>query len=277
MISTIDSLLRDISHRLAIAGIDSYQRETELILSSVLQLQRFELYLQKTNFVTAAQQEEIYEITSRRCFHEPLQYILGNAPFLDLDIQVSPAVLIPRFETELLVDIISKMRITPLRILDVCTGSGVLAIALAKLFPQAEVIASDISESALLIAIKNAIANHVKIQFIKSNLFDEIQGSYDLIVSNPPYISEKEYQILAKEVKDYEPKIALVAPEDGLFFYRVILEQIRSYLSPMGSLFFEIGADQSESISLLAKKNNFRNLAVYQDLSGRDRFLHIQQ
>ena len=207
---------------------------------------------------------------------KPVQYIVGNVDFYDINLLVNENVLIPRFETETLVEKTinySKQFNKPIEILDIGTGSGAIAITLAKHL-NSKVIATDISEKALEIAKQNAKRNNVKINFKQSNLFDNIQGKFDIIISNPPYISKDE--IIDPLVKNNEPHLALYADENGLYYYRKILENIKPFLKEKSLIAFEIGMTQSKAITTIAK-SYFPNLKITteQDLTGKDRYVFI--
>lgn len=207
---------------------------------------------------------------------KPVQYIVGNVDFYDINLLVNENVLIPRFETETLVEKTinySKQFNKPIEILDIGTGSGAIAITLAKHL-NSKVIATDISEKALEIAKQNAKRNNVKINFKQSNLFDNIQGKFDIIISNPPYISKDE--IIDPIVKNNEPHIALYADENGTYFYRKILENIKPFLKEKSLIAFEIGMTQSKAITAIAK-SSFPNskITTEQDLTGKNRYIFI--
>ena len=206
----------------------------------------------------------------------PLSHLVGFDYFYDRKFKVTKDVLSPRMETEELIykvlEYIKKSKKDSFRILDLCTGSGIIAITLKKEIVEkyTEIVASDISEKALSIAIENANNNNANITFIKSDLFDNISGKFDLIISNPPYISYKDKIIIKDSVLNYDPHLALFAEEDGIYFYRKIIENAVHYLSKDGVIFFEIGYDQKEKIFELGKINNFIT-TVYKDINDRDR------
>lgn len=210
----------------------------------------------------------------------PLSHLVGFDYFYDRKFKVTKDVLSPRMETEELIykvlEYIKKSKKDSFRILDLCTGSGIIAITLKKEIVEkyTEIVASDISEKALSIAIENANNNNANITFIKSNLFDNISGKFDLIISNPPYISYKDKIIIKDSVLNYDPHLALFAEEDGIYFYRKIIENAVHYLSKDGVIFFEIGYDQKEKIFELGKINNFIT-TVYKDINDRDRIAKL--
>ena len=210
----------------------------------------------------------------------PLSHLVGFDYFYDRKFKVTRDVLSPRIETEELIykvlEYIKKSKKDSFKILDLCTGSGIIAITLKKEIVEkyTEVVASDISEKALSIAIENANNNNANITFIKSDLFDNISGKFDLIISNPPYISYKDKITIKDSVLNYDPHLALFAEEDGIYFYRKIIENAVHYLSKDGVIFFEIGYDQKEKILELGKNNNFIT-TVYKDINDRDRIAKL--
>lgn len=210
----------------------------------------------------------------------PLSHLVGFDYFYDRKFKVTRDVLSPRMETEELIykvlEYIKKSKKDSFRILDLCTGSGIIAITLKKEIVEkyTEIVASDISEKALSIAIENANNNNANITFIKSDLFDNISGKFDLIISNPPYISYKDKITIKDNVLKYDPHLALFAEEDGIYFYRKIIENAVHYLSKDGVIFFEIGYDQKEKIFELGKNNNFIT-TVYKDINDRDRIAKL--
>jgi release factor glutamine methyltransferase len=211
----------------------------------------------------------------------PIQYLLGKTSFYGLDFEVNPAVLIPRPETEELVDwIISYDQIhkstNPLRILDIGTGSGCIAISLAKNILNAQVYAIDVSEKALATAQKNAEINNVKVAFLEKNILetDDLEQQFDIIVSNPPYVRELEKQEIKKNVLDNEPHLALfVEDNDALVFYRKIAELAQKNLLPNGQLFFEINQYLGKEMMELLKKMGFKNIELRKDIYGNDRMI----
>ena len=210
----------------------------------------------------------------------PLSHLVGFDYFYDRKFKVTRDVLSPRIETEELIykvlEYIKKSKKDSFKILDLCTGSGIIAITLKKEIVEkyTEIVASDISEKALSIAIENANNNNANITFIKSDLFDNISGKFDLIISNPPYISYKDKITIKDNVLNYDPHLALFAEEDGIYFYRKIIENAVHYLSKDGVIFFEIGYDQKEKILELGKNNNFIT-TVYKDINDRDRIAKL--
>lgn len=255
--------------------ITSPKQNAENIISHVMQMNRLDIYLHLEKKISENQFEEILEIVSRREKHEPLQYILGKTEFYGYKIKVSNSVLIPRPETELLVEKIIQEEKNIYSILDIGTGSGAIVIALANNLNNIKIDATDISIIALREAKQNAELNNVEINFFRSDIFENVTNKYDLIISNPPYISLAEYELLPKEIKEYEPKSALQAENNGLYFYEKILQNAKEYLTELGKIYFEIGYDQAEKITKIAKENGFSNIQVFKDLNGFDRIIRI--
>ena len=241
-----------------------------------------EQFSNKLSEELSVEQENRYFYLINKNINEdtPLSHLVGFDYFYDRKFKVTKDVLSPRMETEELIykvlEHIKKSKKDSFRILDLCTGSGIIAITLKKEIVEkyTEIVASDISEKALSIAIENANNNNANITFIKSDLFDNISGKFDLIISNPPYISYKDKITIKDSVLNYDPHLALFAEEDGIYFYRKIIENAVHYLSKDGVIFFEIGYDQKEKIFELGKNNNFIT-TVYKDINDRDRIAKL--
>ena len=206
----------------------------------------------------------------------PLSHLVGFEYFYDRKFKVTSDVLSPRMETEELVykviDYIRKNNLTNIKILDLCTGSGIIGITLKKELEEFDVkiLASDISSRALTVAKENASSLKADISFVESDLFSNIQDKFDIIVSNPPYIAHDDKKTIKENVLNYDPHLALFAGEEGMYFYRNIIEKSRPYLNEKGIMFFEIGYDQKEKIITLGENNRFETV-VYKDINGRDR------
>lgn len=272
---TIQELLDWLIAQLGKSEITSPKQNAETIISHVLQMKRLDIYLHLEKEISDVQFNTVLKISARRKKHEPLQYILGETEFYGYKIKVSNNVLIPRPETELLVEKIIDNEKNVRNILDIGTGSGAIAIALARNLNDIKIDAVDISETALKIAKQNTQLNNVEINFFQSDIFENVTGKYDLIISNPPYISQTEYELLPKEIKDHEPKSALQADNNGLYFYNKILQNAKEYLTESGKIYFEIGYDQAKKITGIAKENGFSNIQVFKDLNGFDRIMRI--
>ncbi|MDD4894682.1 MAG: peptide chain release factor N(5)-glutamine methyltransferase [Candidatus Omnitrophica bacterium] len=233
--------------------------EAELLFTDILNCSRPSLYLDKDTPLDKAQSYFVSGVLKRRIKGEPIQYILGKAEFMGLEFKLAPDVLIPRPETEILVEKTIEMARSPevaaRSILDIGTGSGCIAVSLAKNLPGVEITAVDICEKAIKIARRNALLNNVKINFLKSDLFDNRQlkaDNYGIIVSNPPYIPAAEIDALQPEIK-YEPRLALDGGKDGLDFYRRIINSAHLYLKENGLLIMEIGFNQKEAVKNIFK------------------------
>lgn len=206
----------------------------------------------------------------------PLSHLAGFEYFYDRKFKVTKDVLSPRMETEELIykviECIKSINKNNIKILDLCTGSGIIGITLRKELESKslEVVASDISEEALKVAKENAIMNEAEVKFIQSDIFENINEKFDIIVSNPPYIAYNDKITMEDNVLNYDPHLALFAEEDGMYFYREIVENAKEYLEEDGLVFFEIGYDQREKILKLANENGFK-AEVYKDINGRDR------
>ena len=206
----------------------------------------------------------------------PLSHLAGFEYFYDRKFKVTKDVLSPRMETEELIykviEYTKSINKNNIKILDLCTGSGIIGITLRKELESKslEVVASDISEEALKVAKENAIMNEAEVKFIQSDIFEDINEKFDIIVSNPPYIAYNDKITMEDNVLNYDPHLALFAEEDGMYFYREIVENAKEYLEEDGLVFFEIGYDQREKILKLANDNGFK-AEVYKDINGRDR------
>lgn len=203
----------------------------------------------------------------------PLQYAIGEWEFYGLSFKVDERALIPRFETEIIVDHIIRSPYKKDKILDIGTGSGVIAICLGKNLPASEIIGSDIEEKALSLARENKKRLKASnVSFIKSDLFEEISEKFDIIISNPPYINQTDYDNLDERLY-FEPKSALLASEDGLYFYKRIIKEAKAYLNQGGRLVFEIGYDQKLKICELLNESDFKNIKSIKDYNDFDRFI----
>jgi len=270
------------------SGIEDAIREAEMIISRLLGIDRVTLYRDNPQIPEKCI-SKIDELLRRRAKREPLQYILGYTEFCGLKIKVGKGVLIPRPETELLVEeaiktvtsyklqVASKDNHSSLNILDLCTGSGCIALALAREFPDAQVYGTDISEIAIRYAKENAKLNKIKnVAFIKGSLFKPVKKSlntFDLIVSNPPYIKRNDIKNLQIEIKDWEPVKALDGGEDGLDYYRAIIPEAKNYLKECGCLMFELGVSQANGIRKMAEDAGFVNISLIKDYAGINRIL----
>ena len=251
--------------------IEEYETDAWLLLEGACGCTRNDLYL-RGNDPLSEEQETLYkEYLEKRSRRIPVQHILGVQCFCGLDFIVTPDVLCPRQDTEVLIEEAIK-RIRPgSSILDMCTGSGCIILTLLHFVKDCKGTAADLSEKALAVAVQNAKKLEKECTFIHSDLFENIEGRYDVIVSNPPYIATKEIEALEPEVRDMEPRMALDGMEDGLFFYRKIVSASVQYLNPDGWLMFEIGYDQGAQVSEMMKSAGYVDVKVVGDLAGLDR------
>jgi len=257
---------------LAGKGVENARLEAEWLLCEALSLDRVGLYL---NFDKPLQDAELAAyrgMVARRAKREPLQHILGSQEFLGLEFRTTAAALIPRHDTELLVT--ESLRVVPeaQRVLDIGSGSGCVAIALAGSLPGAAVISVDISPESLELARENAALNSVSVDFRLGSLFVPVQGErFDLVVSNPPYIPAADIETLQPEVRDYEPRSALDGGADGFDFYRAIIPAAPEHLTPDGWLLLEVGAGQSAAVTEMLAKNGFSAIFSAKDPGGIER------
>lgn len=244
--------------------------EAEWLVALALNIRRSEVY--SCQKLSSAQKNKVERYLEKRKQHIPLAYIVKNAEFYGYTFKVNKNVLIPRPETEELVSLVLKDVKAGDRVLDIGTGSGAIAISVAK-NSETEVVAVDILKKALAVAKQNAKNLDARVKFIYSDMFSNLKNMmFDKIVSNPPYISEAEYKTLESEVKDFEPKTALVAEDDGLYFYKQIIENAKNHLSKNGNLYFEIGNKQAKQICKLLEKD-YKDILVFKDLEKNDRMI----
>ena len=267
----LSKMLADTKDKFAKAGID--ESDAEWIYAIVLDIKRDELKNERV--VLSSESKKIHGIVQERLTGRPLWYIIGDTEFNGCRIKVDERVLIPRPETELLADYAVKSVESGDKVLDLCTGSGCIAVSIAKncATKRVSVTGADISDGALMLAEENARLNGVNVEFVKSDLFTGVRGRYNLIVCNPPYIKSGDIKTLQKEVRSFEPKIALDGGADGLEFYRRIAKVVRRYLVKDGILLLECGEGQTEEILKLFEHRDYA--MVMKDLSGVDRFIKI--
>lgn len=267
---TIRQILRDAADKLQGVGIADPLVDASLLLSFVTG--KAPLLLRADSF-SALPEDQLHTfraLLDRRLSREPLQYIIGSVEFMGLSLQVSPDALIPRYDTEILCEEALGRIAGDMRVLDLCTGTGVIALTIKKHAPGCTVFAADISEKALALAQKNAQKNALTVAFRQGDLLSPFAGEvFDMIVSNPPYISDADMKTLSPEVL-LEPHLALEGGADGLDFYRRIISAAPAHLSSGGWLLFEIGCDQGQAVSELMKKD-FSEIQVVQDLGHLDR------
>lgn len=265
--------------RLQEAEIEEYALDAWLLLEYVFQVSRTWYFVHENEMADTEKAEQYLEYIGERSRHVPLQQLTGEAYFYGMKFYVNEDVLIPRQDTEVLVEEVLKLSRTVfpeekgkhLNILDVCTGSGCILLSLLSNLENAVGTGVDLSEKALNVARINGRNLGIQAEWIHSNLFDKVQGKYDMIVSNPPYIKTSVIEELMDEVKLHEPRMALDGREDGLYFYLAMIREAEEYLNQGGILAFEIGYDQGESVSRLMREQGYSQVQVIPDLAGLDR------
>ena len=267
-------LLREAEKLLRAAGTEDPGWDARQLLSEVMNTAPLLLSVQDRE-VEPREEAAFRTLLTRRAGREPLQYILGVQYFMDLPFRVTPDVLIPRFDTEAMCEDAVKRLPPRARVLDLCTGSGALAVAVARLRPDTEVTASDLSEAALRVARQNALENGARVTFTQGDLFAPLAGQrFDALLSNPPYIPDGELPSLPEEVKR-EPKMALGGGTDGLDFYRRIISRAPEQLAPGGLIWLETGDGEAPAVLELLR-GAFTEFFTGQDLSGRDRWVRAR-
>jgi release factor glutamine methyltransferase len=261
---------------LAAKGVESPRLSAEILAGHAFGLRRMELYLQFERPLAETELEALRVLVRRRARREPIGYILGEAEFFGVRLKLDRRALIPRPETEFLVETLVGIVSSPSRVLDLGTGSGAIALALAKAWPEAEVTAVDASEDALALARENAVkAGLERVNFLRSNWFGGLPagGRFEVMVANPPYLSAEEAERAEPEVREHEPAGALISAEGGLADLRAIVRTAPDFLSPGGLLALETGPDQHTEILGLAAAAGFARTESRKDLAGRDRFV----
>jgi len=278
---TLANVIRATAEELKEHGIDSATSEAEQILSHVLRIPRHQLYLSQSRELIEKQTHEVEQTVERRCTREPLQYILGTTEFHGLKIECTKAALIPRPETELLVEAVIKCakKFPVPRILELGAGTGCIALALAEHLPDAKILATDISEDALLLARRNAerLGLSHRVSFMLSNMLDsnsleEIEPQH-IIVSNPPYVLQSERPGLQPEIRDWEPEAALYVEGDGLKFYRAIAGLAQRRLVTRGFLAVELASQRAKKIAAVFNAKGFKVQEIVKDYNGHERHL----
>lgn len=276
---TVLEILKRTADFLAGRGIEPARLNAELLVGHALGLKRMQLYLQFERLLSEAELEKIRPLVRRRAQHEPVQYIIGTTEFQGLQIKVDRRALIPRPETEQLVELVTRvLTVPPARVLDLGTGSGAIALALAGHYPAAAVTALDRSEDALALARENALATGLaeRVTFLRSSWYAQLpaEAQFDLIVANPPYLTAAETAAAAPEVRDYEPVGALTsAGDDGADDLRAIMAGAAHHLAPGSLLALETGPGQHGMLLKLAREAGFARAESRPDLAGRDRFV----
>lgn len=280
---TTGKLLEWINGYFAKNGVDSPRLSAEMLLAYTLNIKRIDLYVQFEKPVDEARLAPLRELVKRCSLHEPLAYLIGKTEFYSMEFAITKDCLIPRPETEMLVQRaieFLRLREGGQSVLDLCTGSGCVAVAVAKNHPAADIVATDISEAALSVAARNVEKHKLtdRVKLICGDLFAPIiaglDTQFDLIMANPPYVSTAEYEKLDKNVKDYEPRIALLAGPDGLDVYKRIAAEVDRFLKPGAALMMEAGYRQAGTIrKLLESTGIFSRMTVDKDFNNNDRLV----
>lgn len=268
---TLREACREGAARLRKAGVPEAELDAWYLLEWASGVSRSHYLAYPEEKLGEEQERRFSEGLAKREKRIPLQYITGEQEFMGLSFLVNDQVLIPRQDTEILVEEALKRAKSGMKILDMCTGSGCILLSVLSNCPSVMGTGVDLSEKALETARKNAADLKIKAEFLHSDLFKQVEGSFDLILSNPPYIRTDVIPTLMPEVRDHEPWMALDGKEDGLYFYRKILEQAGAYLIPGGWLCFEIGYDQGEDLCALMQRQGLEQIEIVKDLAGLDR------
>ena len=269
----LKGLLADGAKMLAQAGIDEAELDARYILEYITGLNSAQYFINSEDIIEKDKAEEFFRLIERRSKRIPLSYVIGTRDFFGLTFKVDENVLIPEQETELLVEEVIKHS-EGKSVLDMCTGSGCIAISIALFGKPSKVAASDISEKALEVARENAKSIKAgEISFIQGDMFENVTDKFDIIVSNPPYIETGEIDELMPEVRDYIPRLALDGDIDGLKFSRIISKEAVKQLNQNGRIFYEIGYNQSRAVASILFENGFTDITVIKDYSGLDRIV----
>lgn len=272
---TMEALLQQGVATLEQAEIMNAELDARYLLEHILQIRRVDFLLDRQREVSTEQQEAYMHKIDLRATHVPLQHILGNQEFMGYEFLVNEHVLIPRQDTEVLVETALPL-VDGKRVLDLCTGSGCIIISLSKMGHLQQAVGVDLSEEALSVAKENARTLEADVTFLHSDLFEQVTSVYDVIVSNPPYIETETIAGLMEEVRDHEPRMALDGGRDGLDFYRRIVQDSVSYLADGGYLCFEIGCEQGQAVRTLLEEQGFTECRIVKDLAGLDRVVYGQ-
>lgn len=270
---SLKGLLADGTKMLTQAGIDEAELDAGYILEYITGLNSAQYFIHSEDIIEKNKAEEFFRLIERRSKRIPLSYVIGTRDFFGLTFKVDENVLIPEQETELLVEEVIKHS-EGKSVLDMCTGSGCIAISIALFGKPSKVAASDISEKALEVARENAKSLKAgEISFIQGDMFENVTDKFDIIVSNPPYIETGEIDELMPEVRDYIPRLALDGDIDGLKFYRIISKEAVKKLNKNGRIFYEIGYNQSRAVASILLENGFTDVKIMKDYSGLDRIV----
>ncbi len=268
----VRDFVKENTDKLDAAGISDASVDIWLLLEHFADIKKSDYLANPHMELSKVTAEQIEEAVEKRINHIPVQHIIGQTEFMGLTFKVNDKVLVPRFDTEILVDeVVKYVGDEFFKVLDMCTGSGCIAITVSDMCDNATVVASDISKDAIEVAKENNQINCTDVTFIESDLFESVEGTFDVIVSNPPYIKTEDIKDLQDEVKLHDPHLALDGGESGLDFYRSIIKDAKEHLKNSGKIFFEIGFDQAEEVSNILKENGYHDIVVKKDLSGLDR------
>lgn len=272
---TRQAILAEMTRQLNDAGIESAAYDSRVLLEWVLKIDRSEFYMNPQKELTDLEEESLKKVCAMRSAHKPLQYIMHQAEFMGYSFYVDEHVLIPRFDTECLVEYVTeRIGDQSSSVLDLCCGSGCIGISIQKICKHAKVTLSDLSQEALEVSKRNAKNLEADVTVTYSDLFEKLpKHSFDEIVSNPPYIPTQVIEGLMPEVRDHEPMMALDGSKDGLYFYRKIIAHAKDYLRENGWLSFEIGAEQGPAVRQLMEEAGFCQVIVKKDLAGLDRIV----
>ena len=281
MTATVKEIKQKTEQYFVSKNIPNAKLDTDLILAHCLEIKRLELYLELDRPIFQEQLDKIRECVRRRGKREPLQYILGFTEIFNLTLKVDSRALIPRQETEYMIELCLTVIKEATRVLDLGTGSGIIALALATALPDSEVCAVDQNEDALNLAKENAkrLGLESRVDFLVSDWLTQVPNEplFNLIVANPPYLSEAELDCAEPEVKEYEPRDALVSKEAGLCDLKTIIETAHSFLKQEGWLVLETGIAQQEALSEVARSIGYRTIESKRDLQNQPRFLFMQR
>ena len=278
---TIIEILKLSQQFLEQQGVLSPRRSAEELLSHQLKMSRLDLYVNFEMPLYEKDLQALRESLRRRAKGEPVDYIFGEMKFHQLELVVNSSVLIPRQETEiLLTKVIERLTGIDLKektAWDLCCGSGCLGLGLKKAFPDLHLILSDISKPALDVARANSMKNGLEVEFLQGDLLEPFKGKKaDFILCNPPYISQKDYDVLSREVRDFEPKEALIGGPKGDEFYERLAQNLPAFLNPGAHLFFEIGFNQGETVKKLFSASHWKQVILEKDWAGHDRFIYME-
>ena len=268
---TYQNAYHNAAEQLKIAGIEDADSDAWILFEFVTGMNRTRFWVDGFAEMKPEEENKFMKLLEKRKQRIPVQHLTGVQEFMGLPFMVNEHVLIPRQDTEILIEEVEKILRPGMRVLDMCTGSGCIAISLKARNKEIDCTAVDISEEALKVAVKNAEALNTEVNFVSGDMFENVEGRFDVIVSNPPYIPTGVIETLEEEVKLHDPFKALDGKEDGLYFYRILADRSIDYLKDTGYLYMEIGHDQGNDVENLIKDSGFEQVSTKKDLSGLDR------